>query len=62
MPREYLPVAHGGICDEGPGEESRAGKGIRHRFGGGEPGGDRQPRLPSGPAGTGKTRHRLRRP
>ena len=50
---KYLPQPHGRVRDEGLGEEGRACLTIPYRIGGHQPGGDRQPGLPAGPAEAG---------
>ena len=62
LPRQYLPQPHGRVRDEGLGEESGAVFTVPYRIGGYQPGGDRQPGLPAGPAEAGGARHILRGP
>ena len=62
VPGQYLPQSDGGVCDEGLGQEGWAGVTIPYRVGGHQPGGDRQPGLPSGTAQAGGAWDRLRRP
>ena len=59
---KYLPQPHGRVRDEGLSEESGAGVTISYRIGGYQPGGDRQPGLPSGAAQVGRAWDLLRRP
>ena len=59
--RQYLSEPDGRVCDEGLGEKVRSGGGVSDRLGGHQPGGDRQPSLPSSPAEAGGARHLLRR-
>lgn len=58
--RQYLSEPDGRVCDEGLGEESWFGEQIPNRLGGHQPGGDRQPGLPAGPAEAGGAWHLLR--
>ena len=62
LPRQHLPQPHGRVRDEGLGEESWAGVTISYRIGGHQPGGDRQPGLPSGAAQAGGAWDLLRWP
>ena len=59
--RQYLSEPHGRVRDEGSGEKSGLGKGISHRVGGHQYGGDRQPGLSARPAEAGPTWDRLLR-
>ena len=59
--RQYLSESDGRVCDEGLGEKGRPGGRVSDCLGGHQPGGDRQPGLPSGPAEAGGARHLLRR-
>ena len=59
---KYLPQPDGRVRDEGLGEESWAGVTISYRIGGHQPGGDRQPGLPSGAAQAGGAWDLLRWP
>ena len=61
LPWEHLPQPHGGVRDEGLGEEGWAGITISYRIGGHQPGGDRQPGLSSGTAQAGGAWDLLRR-
>ena len=58
---QYLPQPDGRVRDEGLGEESWAGVTIPYRIGGHQPGGDREPCLPSGTAQAGGAWDLLRR-
>ena len=60
VPRQYLQEPNGRVCDEGSGEEGRAGEGIPHRVRGHQPGGDREPGLSPRPPETGRVWHLLR--
>ena len=62
LPWKHLPQPHGGVRDEGLGEEGWAGITISYRIGGHQPGGDRQPGLSSGAAQAGGAWDLLRRP
>mgnify|MGYP003231128715 CR=1 FL=1 len=55
--RQYLSESDGRVCDEGLGEKGRPGGRVSDCLGGHQPGGDRQPGLPSGPAEAGGARH-----
>ena len=59
---KYLPQPNGGIRDEGLGQKSWADVTVPYRVGGHQPGGDRQPGLPSGAAQAGGAWDLLRRP
>ena len=61
LPWKHLPQPHGGVRDEGLGEEGWAGITISYRIGGHQPGGDRQPGLSSGTAQAGGAWDLLRR-
>jgi len=50
LPWKHLPQPHGGVRDEGLGEEGRACFTVPYRVGSHQPRGDRQPRLSSGAA------------
>lgn len=50
LPREYMQKPDGGVCHEGHGEEGGAGGSIPDRLGGHQHRGDRESRLPAGPA------------
>ena len=60
--RQYLSESDGRVCHERSGEKSGPGGRVSNRLGGHQPGGDRQPGLPAGPAEAGGARHILRRP
>jgi len=46
LPREHLPKPDGGVCNEGPGEENRAGNPVSHRVRSHQHRGDRHPVYP----------------
>ena len=50
LPRQHMSKPNGRICDEGPGEEVRAGSTVPHRVRRYQHGGDRQPGLSPGEA------------
>ena len=60
VPREYMPEPDGRVCDEGPGEKSRAGGPVPHRVRCHQYRGDRQSGLSSGPPQAGRAWYRLR--
>ena len=62
LPRQHLPQPHGRVCDEGLGQKSWTCFTVLYRIGGHQPGGDRQPGLPSGAAQAGGAWDLLRRP
>ena len=60
LPWERMSKPYGRICDEGPGEEVRAGSTVPHRVRRYQHGGDRQPGLSTGEAQAGGAWDRLR--
>lgn len=62
MPWKHLSQPHGGVRDEGLGEEGRACFTVPYRVGSHQPRGDRQPRLSSGAAQAVGAWDLLRRP
>ena len=61
LPRQHLPQSDGGVCDEGLGEESRAGITVSYRVGGNQQGRTWQSGLSSGAAQTSGTWDQLQR-
>ena len=59
---QYLSEPEGRVRDEGLRVKGGTGGPVPDRLGGHQPGGDRQPGLPAGPAEAGGARHILRRP
>ena len=60
MSWEYLPQPDGRVCNEGLGAEGRLGISIPYRIGSHQPGGDREPCLPSRTPQAGGARDLLR--
>ena len=61
LPQQHMSKPNGRICNEGSGEEGRAGSPVPHRVRRHQHRGDRQPSLSPSPQEAGRARERLRR-